>query len=76
MPAYASARRWTAPQLATVIVDQASGEAPKEDPPHVKNETAVALSRLGGKKGGLARKGALTHERQSEIAKAAAAGRW
>ena len=63
-------------QLAKFIVDQASGEVLKEEPPHVKNEAAVALGRLGGKKGGAARAAALTPEQRSEIAKKAAAGRW
>ena len=63
-------------QLAKFIVDQASGEVLKEEPPHVKNEAAVALGRLGGKKGGAARAAALTAEQRSEIAKKAAAGRW
>ena len=63
-------------QRAKSIVDQASGEAPKEDPPHVKNEAAVALGRLGGKKGGAARAAALTPEQRSEFAQRAAASRW
>ena len=63
-------------QRAKSIVDQASGEVEKEEPPHVKNEAAVALGRLGGKKGGAARALALTPEQRSEIAKKAAAGRW
>ena len=63
-------------QLAKFIVDQASGEVPKEEPPPVKNKAAVALGRLGGKKGGAARAAALTPEQRSEIARKAAAGRW
>jgi hypothetical protein len=63
-------------QLAKSIVDQATGEAPKEEPPPVKNEAAVALGRLGGKKGGAARAAALTPAQRSEIARKAAAGRW
>lgn len=63
-------------QLAKFIVDQASGEVPKEEPPHAKNEAAVALGRLGGKKGGLARNESLTPERRIEIAKLAAEKRW
>ena len=63
-------------QLAKFIVDQASGDAPKEEPPPVKNEAAVALGRLGGQKGGAARDRALTPERKVEIAKKAAAARW
>lgn len=63
-------------QIAKFNVDQASGEAPKQEPPHVKSEAAVALGRLGGKKGGAARAAALTPEQRTEIAKKAAAGRW
>ena len=63
-------------QRAKSIVDQASGESPMEEPPHVKNEAAVALGRLGGKKGGAARAAALTPEQRSEFAQRAAASRW
>jgi hypothetical protein len=41
-----------------------------------KNPAAVALGRLGGKKGGVARAAALTPEERSEISKKAAAARW
>ena len=41
-----------------------------------KNPAAVALGKLGGKKGGLARAKKLTAKRRSEIAKKAAAARW
>jgi hypothetical protein len=41
-----------------------------------KNPAAVALGRLGGKKGGKARAAKLTAERRREIAKKAAAARW
>ena len=41
-----------------------------------KNAAAVALGRLGGLKGGKARKKALTPEQRSEIAKKAAQARW
>jgi len=41
-----------------------------------KNEHAVALGRLGGRKGGLARKRALTSKRRKEIARWAARVRW
>ena len=63
-------------QLAKFIVDQASGKMPKEELPPVKNEAAVALGRLGGKKGGAARAAALTPEKRSEIARKAANSRW
>ena len=41
-----------------------------------KNPAAVALGRLGGKKGGPARAKKLTKKRRSEIAKKAAEARW
>jgi hypothetical protein len=41
-----------------------------------KNPAAVALGRLGGKKGGKARAAALTPERRREIAQQAAKSRW
>jgi hypothetical protein len=71
-------------QLAKSIVDQATGEAPAdpvanqatEPAPDGKNPNAVALGRLGGKKGGPARAAKLSKKRRSEIAKKAAAARW
>lgn len=41
-----------------------------------KNPAAVALGRLGGKKGGPARAEKLTPERRQEIARQAALKRW
>ena len=41
-----------------------------------KNPNAVALGRLGGKKGGKARAEKLTAEQRSEIARKAARARW
>ena len=41
-----------------------------------KNPAAVALGRLGGKKGGEARAKKLTAEQRREIAKKAAVARW
>jgi hypothetical protein len=63
-------------QLARAIVDEATGAAPLTQPPPVKNPAAVALGRLGGKKGGAARKAALTPEQLQDIARKAAAARW
>jgi hypothetical protein len=63
-------------QLAKRILDETTGEALKTQPPPVKNAAAVALGKLGGKKGGAARAASLTPEQRSEIAKKAAAGRW
>jgi hypothetical protein len=42
-------------QLAKRIVDEATGEEPITPPPPKKNQAAVELGRLGGKKGGIAR---------------------
>lgn len=62
------------------VVEQAIGEkmdgSPLEDPDAGKNEAAVALGRLGGKKGGNARAEKLSPARRKAIAKKAAAARW
>ena len=44
--------------------------------PKKKNPHAVALARLGAKKGGLARAAKLTAAERSEIARKAAIARW
>jgi hypothetical protein len=41
-----------------------------------KNAAAVALSKLGASKGGIARARALSSKERSKIARAAAAARW
>jgi hypothetical protein len=56
-------------QLAKSITIKATEEKKK-------NPAAVALGRLGGKKGGAARAATLTPERRKEIAQKAAAKRW
>ncbi len=48
----------------------------KTESKRVKNRAAVALGRLGGKKGGPARAEKLTPEQRSEIARKAAVSRW
>ena len=68
------------------VVQEATGkgEPPQAEPatpepePDIgdKNPHAVALGRLGGKKGGRARADKLTPEQRSEIARKAAAARW
>jgi hypothetical protein len=64
-------------QLAKRILDEATGDEPKTEAPATsKNQAAVELGRLGGKKGGIARKDALSPQQRSEIAKKAAAKRW
>lgn len=63
-------------QLAKFIVDQATDEEkPAEEQPQ-KNQAAVELGRLGGKKGGKARAEKLTPEQRKEIAHVAALARW
>ena len=78
MPTRSSKPYRDANQMAKHILDQLTGDAPKDEPPPVpvKNAAAVALGILGGKKGGAARAKALTPQRRSEIAKQAAIKRW
>jgi hypothetical protein len=63
-------------KLAAFIVDQATNEEPQPEEKSTKNQAAVELGRLGGKKGGKARAESLTPERRTEIAKKAAITRW
>lgn len=64
-------------QLGKLVVDLATGSAQEESPQESsKNPHAVALGRLGGKKGGAARAKKLTAEQRREIAKKAARARW
>ncbi len=63
-------------QLAKMIVDLATGNAPPEPEKPAKNPAAVALGKLGGPKGGAARAKALSPAKRKAIAKKAAAKRW
>jgi hypothetical protein len=64
-------------QAAFRVVQTATGEKPgKAKPKKRKNPAAVALGRLGGKKGGKARAAALSPKERSEIARKAAEKRW
>jgi len=65
-------------KLAASIVEQATGdESPTDpEPEPEKNPAAVALGRLGGKKGGKARAEKLSAEERSQIARKAASARW
>ena len=72
-------------QRAASTVARATGEEPEEtqepvlgpDPtPEERHAAAVALGRLGGKKGGPARAKKLTPEQRSESARKAAQARW
>lgn len=55
------------------VVQKAIGQA---EAASEKNPAAVALGRLGGLKGGVARAKSLTTEQRKEIAKRAAKSRW
>jgi hypothetical protein len=72
-------------QLARSIVEEATGESltesspptePPKETPRKKNPAAVALGKLGGKKGGDARAKKLSKDRLKEIAQKAARARW
>ena len=63
-------------EVAASIVDAATSDDEEHDKPKGKNPAAVALGRLGGKKGGPARAKKLSKKRRSEIAKKAAKKRW
>ena len=60
-------------QNALRVVEISTGVSLK---PKEKNAAAVALGRLGGLKGGIARKEKLSIERRREIASNAARKRW
>jgi len=62
-------------QLAKFMVDQATAEVPV--PPEDERKAAARmLGRMGGLKGGPARKAALSKKRRVQIAEAAAKARW
>ncbi len=63
-------------QIASAIVETATGGDEKTRPLPAKNPAAVALGRLGGKVGGKARAAALTGKQRSDIAQKAALARW
>jgi len=63
-------------QAAYRVVQEATREKPAPKPKRRKNPAAVALGRLGGLKGGVARSEKLTSERRREIATRAAKARW
>jgi hypothetical protein len=69
-------------QLAYQIMLESTGQAPKYDPAapkpsdETKNPHAVALGRMGGLKGGIARAAKLGPRKRSQIAARAAKARW
>lgn len=66
--------------VARNVVEQAIGEkldgSPLPDKDAAKNPHAVAMGKLGGPKGGIARAKALSKEKRKAIAKKAAMVRW
>jgi hypothetical protein len=78
MPDRSSKRPTDPNQLAKLMVDIATGGARDaiSSTKASKNPAAVALGRLGGKKGGAARAASLTAEQRRAIAERAAAARW
>lgn len=72
-------------QCPRALARETTDESIQEDPPAIqpikefsplKNPAAVALGKLGGKKGGPARAKKLSPERRQEIARKAARARW
>jgi hypothetical protein len=76
MPKRSSKRPRDVNELASSIVDEATGQAPKLDPDEGKDPAAVALGRRGGLKGGKARAAKMSAKQRSEAAKRAARARW
>ena len=63
--------------IAPQIIEAATEPAKKpKKKPSKKNPAAVALGRLGGKKGGPARAKKLSAKQRKEIARKAAIARW
>jgi hypothetical protein len=65
-------------QLAARLVDEATGDRPRQqpEPQREKDPAAVELGRRGGLKGGKARAEKLTAKERSESARRAAQARW
>jgi hypothetical protein len=79
MPSRASKpkRPRDANQLAYQIVQEAIGQAPEPiEKPDTRNPAAVALSKLGASKGGIARARALSPAKRKAIARKAVQARW
>lgn len=77
MPKRSSKRPRDPNQLAKLIIDMATGEAPPDaKADDGKNPAAVALGRLGGLKGGKARAEKLSKAKRAAIARKAARARW
>jgi hypothetical protein len=61
---------------AVMVARIATGEIDDTPSGKAKNPAAVALGKLGGRRGGKARAAKLTAEKRKEIAQKAAASRW
>jgi len=72
MPTRSSKPHRDANQTAKHILDQLTGDTPKEEPPPVKNAETKRI----GVSGGRARAVKLTPEHRSEIALLGASARW
>ena len=83
MPKRSSKKPEDANEIAFRVVQESTRDpdalaiaTPKPDPARTKNPAAVALGRMGGKKGGRARANSLTGEQRKKIAQDAARARW
>ena len=78
MPKHSTEHDGDASETAKSLVNQVRNdmESVEEPAEPQKNPAAVALGRLGGKKGGPARAKKLSKKRRKEIAKKAARARW
>ena len=63
-------------QLARQVVQEATGEAPRQVPPIPDDSPAAVAKRKGASQGGAKRAQGLTPERRQEIARKAAQKRW
>lgn len=75
MPKRSSKQSGDTNEVATRVVHVATGDGNRTSLPR-KNPAAVALGKLGGRKGGAARAKKLTKEQRVQIARKAAQARW
>jgi hypothetical protein len=80
MPKRSSKKTEDANEIAFRVVHESTHDQQEVTPvpaaPLTKNPAAVALGRMGGKKGGLARAESLSPEQRKKIAQDAARARW
>jgi hypothetical protein len=63
-------------QLAKLVGDISTGQVEDRTPDDGKDPAAIERGRLGGLKGGIARKKSLSQRQRQEIAKKGAKARW